>query len=91
MPRPIVIAPIRSASRAENSVGDRLVHDEPVGRGAGLADVAHLGEHRAVDGLVQVGVAEDQERGVAAEFHRHLEHLLGGLLDQLLADRRWSR
>jgi ABC-type sugar transport system substrate-binding protein len=29
-------------------VGDRLVHDETVGSGAGLANVAHLGEHRSV-------------------------------------------
>ena len=62
------------------------MHDEPVRGGAGLADVAHLGQHRPVDGLVQVGVAEDHERGVAAELHRHLEHVLRGLLDQFLAD-----
>ena len=69
-------------------VGDGFVHDEPVRGGACLADVPHLGEHGTVDGLVQVGVAEDNERGVAAEFHGHLEHVLGGLLDEPLTDAR---
>ena len=58
--------------------------EEPVGGRAGLAHVAHLGEHRAVDGRVEVGVGEDQERRVAAELHRDPEQLVGGLLDQLL-------
>ena len=62
-------------------VRDRLVHVEAVGRGAGLADVAHLGEHRAVDGGVEVGVLEDEERRVAAELHRDPQQLVGGLLD----------
>ena len=69
-------------------LGDRLVHQEPVGRGAGLADVAHLGQHRAVDGGVEVGVLEDEEGRVAAELHRHPQQLVGGLGDELLADRR---
>ena len=42
--------PSASASSRGELVGDGLVHEEPVGRGAGLAHVAHLGEHRAVDG-----------------------------------------
>ena len=67
-------------------VGDRGVHEEPVGGGAGLAHVAHLGEHRAVDGRVDVGVLEDQERRVAAELHADPLQLVGGLLDQQLAD-----
>jgi hypothetical protein len=40
------------------------VHDEAVRGGAGLADVAELREHRAVDGLVEVGVVEDDERAL---------------------------
>ena len=32
---------------------------------------------------VDVGVLEDEERGVAAELHRHPQQLLGGLLDEL--------
>jgi hypothetical protein len=46
---------------------DRLVHEEPVCRSTGLAHVAHLGHHRARDGGVDVGVLEDQERGVAPD------------------------
>jgi hypothetical protein len=46
----------------------RLVHDEPIGCGAGLADVAHLGQHRALHSGVQVGVGEDQERCISAKF-----------------------
>ena len=67
-------------------VGDRGVHQEPVRGGAGLAHVAHLGEHRAVDRSVDVGVVEDQERRVAAELHADPLQLVGGLLDQLLPD-----
>ena len=59
-----------------------LVHVEAVGGRAGLAHVAHLGEHRAVDGRVEVGVLEHEERGVAAELHRHPQDLLGRLFDQ---------
>ena len=81
-PWPSVSAPIRSASFCGELLGDRLVHVEAVGRGAGLADVAHLGDHRALDGRVEVGVVEDQERRVAAELHRGLQHLVGGLAHQ---------
>ena len=62
------------------------MHEEPVGGGAGLAHVAHLREHRAVDGRVDVGVVEDQERRVAAQLHADPLELVGGLLDQLLPD-----
>ena len=73
---------MRSASRRGELLGDGLVHEEAVGRGAGLADVAHLGEHRALDRGVEVGVLEDQERRVAAQLHRDAQDLLGRLLDQ---------
>src|SRR5258708_4318566 len=43
-------------------VGHPLVHVEPVGRGAGLTAVAHLGQESALDRGVEVGVLEDQER-----------------------------
>ena len=79
-------APIRLPSFSANSCGDRAVHQEPVGGGAGLAHVAHLGDHRAVDGGVDVGVLEDEERRVAAELHAQPLQLVGGLPDQHLAD-----
>src|SRR5215211_7528802 len=56
---------------------------EAVGGGARLADVAHLGDHGALDRRVDVGVVEDEERGVAAEFHRDAQELLGRLGDEL--------
>ena len=40
-----------------------------VGGRARLADVAHLREHRAVDGLVEVGVVGDVDRVLATELH----------------------
>ena len=52
---------------------------EPVRGGARLAAVAHLRDHRAVDGGVEVGVGEDEERRVAAELHRAVDDLVGGL------------
>jgi hypothetical protein len=56
-------------------VGHRLVHVEAVGGRAGLTDVAHLRQHRALHRGVEVGVLEHQERGVAAELHRQPQHL----------------
>src|SRR6266545_6039292 len=61
----------------------RLGHVEAVGRGAGLADVAHLGKQRAFHGGVQVGVVEDQERRVASQLHRDPQHVVGRLGEQL--------
>ncbi|MEA2227197.1 MAG: succinate-semialdehyde dehydrogenase / glutarate-semialdehyde dehydrogenase [Solirubrobacteraceae bacterium] len=63
-----------------------LVDVEAVGRRAGLADVAHLGDEGTLDGGVEIGVVEDEERRVAAELHRHAQDLVGGLADQLAAD-----
>ena len=62
------------------------MHVEAVGGGAGLADVAQLRDEGALDGGVEVGVLEDQERGVAAQLHRDAQDLLGGLGDQRAAD-----
>jgi hypothetical protein len=57
-------------------LGHRFVHVEAVGRGAGLADVAHLGQHRAGHGGVDVGVLEDDEGRVAAQLHGHAQQLV---------------
>jgi hypothetical protein len=59
---------------------DVLVDEEPVGRGAGLAHVAHLGGERTLDRGVQIGVFENEERRIPAEFHRSPQHGVGGLL-----------
>ena len=76
---------------AAELLGDVGVHEEAVGRGAGLAHVAHLGDHRAVDGRVEVGVGEDEERGVAAELHADPLQLVGALAHQHPAGARSSR
>src|SRR6266540_3962630 len=68
------------------ALGERLGHVEAVGRGAGFADVTHLGDHRALDREVDVGVVEDQERGVAAELHGDAQDLVGRLGDERAAD-----
>jgi hypothetical protein len=57
-------------------VRDRLVHQEAVGRRAGLADVAHLGQHRALDCGIEVRILEDQERRVSAQFHGRPQNIL---------------
>ena len=62
------------------------MHDEAVGGGAGLADVAELGDHRAVDSFIEVGVFEHHKRGVSAKLHRGAEHVVGGLFEQRLAN-----
>ena len=64
----------------------RVGHIQPIRRSAGLATVAHLGQHRAIDGGVDVGVVEHHERGIAAEFHRGAQQLVRRLLHQGLAD-----
>ena len=63
-----------------------LVHIEAIGRGAGLAHIAHLGNHGAFDGGVDVGILEHQERRVAAELHRRLDDIVRRLVQQLAAD-----
>ena len=50
-----------------------------VGADAGLAGVAVLGGHRAVDRRIQIGVVEDDERSIAAQFQADLLHRGGGL------------
>ena len=76
--------PTRSARHplgqpAAELLGDAALDVEPVGGGAGLAAVAHLGDHRAVERGVEVGVGEHEERRVAAELHRAVDDLVGRL------------
>ena len=64
----------------------RLVDVEAVGGGAGLAHVAHLGDHGAIDGGIDVGILEDDEGRIAAEFHGRVDDAVGGLVQELAAD-----
>ena len=63
-----------------------LMHVETIGGGAGLAHIAHLGDHGAVDGRVDVGVVEDDKGRIAAELHRRLDDAVGSFVQQLAAD-----
>ncbi|MNR57361.1 hypothetical protein D3C85_1781240 [compost metagenome] len=63
------------------------MHNEAVRCGAGLAHVAHLGCDGAFNGLIQVGVFEDHERCVAAQFHGGAQDLVSGFADQCLTHR----
>ena len=65
---------------------DSALHVSPVGRDAGLARVAEFGDDRALHGLVEIGVVEDQERSVAAQLQREFCDLPGGAGNQPLAD-----
>src|SRR5260370_17328134 len=64
------------------------MYKEPVGGGAGLADVSELGRQRSLNGSVDVGTLQDNEGSVATEFHRAPQNPLGGLREEQPADRR---
>ena len=65
---------------------DARVDIEAIGGGAGLADIAHLGDHRAIDRGIDIGVGADDEGRIAAEFHRRRDDTVGGAVQQLAAD-----
>ena len=72
----------------DEGVVDGSLHEEPVGGRAGLAAVAHLGDHGAVERRVDVGIGEHDEGGVAAELHRALEDVVGRRAEQQPPDLR---
>jgi hypothetical protein len=61
------VADLQRAIRAENfsvKASARLLVDvDAVGGGAGLAEIAHLGQHRAFDGGVHVGILQNTSTG----------------------------
>jgi hypothetical protein len=58
---------------AVHEVGvDRLLHQDAAAGGAALAVVAEDHEHRGVERARRVGVVEDHERALAAQFHAEL-------------------
>jgi hypothetical protein len=71
-PRLGAVADLQPGDRRRKLVGERVehaaLHIEAVGADAGLAGVAELGDQRAFDRLVEIGVVEDDERRVAAEL-----------------------
>ena len=64
----------RSGQLLDELVIDAGLNEEAVGADAGLAGIAVLRDHGALDRAVDVGVVEDDERRVAAELHRYLLH-----------------
>ena len=64
----------------DKGVMDARLHVEPVGADTGLAHIAELGDHRAFDGRIEIGIVEDDEGRVAAKLHRDLLHRVGRLL-----------
>ena len=49
-------------------------------------ELRYLASHRPLDRPVEIGVVEDDERGVSAELHRNLLHRPGRLTEQHFAD-----
>ena len=49
-----------------------LGHEHAGAVGADLAGAVEVGHHRGVGGAIQVGVVEDDQRGLAAQFHGHV-------------------
>ena len=66
------------------------MHVDAVGGGAGLAQIAHLGQHRAFDGGVHVGIVEDDDGRVAAQLHRWFQTWSAAPFSSF-DRRRWSR
>ena len=72
---------------ARKLVVDPILNQKAIGADAGLAAVAILGSHRPLDCRIQIGVVEDDEGGVAAQFQRDLLDRARALLHQQLANR----
>ena len=65
---------------------DAFLNQQAIDADAGLAGIAVFRGHRAGDRRVEIGILEDDERRVAAEFHRNLLDRGGTLGHQHLAD-----
>jgi hypothetical protein len=86
VPSPTFSARIRSAeSLLGEGIGKAVVDVDAVRGRAGLAEVAHLGQHRALDGGVHVGILQDQHGRVAPQLHRRFQDLVGGGFQKLAA------
>ncbi len=56
--------------RGDEGVGDAVDDDDPLGRHADLPGIHEGAEGRGLDRFVDIGVGEDEERGLAAEFEQ---------------------
>ncbi len=69
-------------------IGHTFLHKE-AGRGdTDLAGIAELGKRGDFDGLVDIGVVEDHDRRMAAQFHRCALHVPAGQCSQMFANGR---
>ena len=66
----------------QEGIGDAVVDDDLLGRHADLAGIGEGAEGGGIDRLVDVGVVENDQRRLAAEFEQHrLQIAPGGLGD----------
>ncbi len=72
------------AQLVEHDLGDRFLHEQARPRAAHVALVEEDPVDDAFDGLVERGVLEDDVRGLAAQFERHLLAGAGDLRWMLL-------
>ena len=63
-------------------VVDAVLHQDPVGADAGLAGIAIFRGDGTLDRGLDIGVVEDDERRVAAEFKRQFVDCAGALIRQ---------
>ena len=67
---------------------DRVMDQEAGRRNAHLAGIAELGRAGGLDGQRHVGILGDDDRGMAAQFHRHAFHVRACQRRELLAHGR---
>jgi hypothetical protein len=83
-------ADLQVRTRAANAFGKGVVdaglHQEAVGADAGLAGVAVFGDQSAVDRGIEIGIVENDEGRVAAQFQRQLLDGRRALRHQQAAD-----
>src|SRR5262249_53583938 len=67
---------------------DGILHEDAIGADAGLAGVPVFGGDGPFNGGIEIGIIENDERSVAAEFERELLDGSSALRHQQLADFR---
>jgi hypothetical protein len=73
------------AELLDEGVGHGVDHDDPLGRHADLALVHERAEGGGLDGLVEVGVVQHEQRRLAAQLQQHGLEVLGAALGDDLA------
>ena len=77
--------------RGDELVVHALVHEDAGRRRAVLAGVEVAGDRDALDGLLDVGVVEHDDRRLAAELEVHALEVVGGRLRDLHAGAHRAR